>query len=365
MRASFLALNTAAAAAAKPLPSERLTAKGSPFESVANEVAAVREHMHRLVSKPENEILDYGAKYMLASPGKLLRPALVSLFSHATMPADKLAQHKEVSHKLESLDDIDANIMGRHLRLAEITELIHTASLIHDDVIDNSDLRRGRKSLHKELNNTKFAVLAGDFLLARSSYWIATLGNHDVTKHITRALEDLSAGELMQHKGCCDIESYTEKSYCKTAALIDRSLASAALLSDPTNYTYAKAGAAYGRSLGIAFQVVDDCLDVTGTEEQLGKPKMGDMKEGVATLPIILAGQKDPNVQAAIERKFSQPGDIELSAEAMHKFGTVPEALNIADRYCKEAINAIECLHEPPAKQAMKDAVQVILSRQS
>lgn len=348
----------------KALPSEKLTGKGTPFASVAKEVSAVRTHIHQLVTKPESEILDHAAKYVLQSPGKLLRPALVSLMAYATLPPETATRAANQS-TLGDLNDLEANVIGRHLRLAEVTELIHTASLIHDDVIDNSDLRRGRPALHVELASTKLAVLAGDFLLARASYWIATLGSSEVVVLMTRALEDLTTGEIMQHKGCHDIESYTAKSYCKTAALIDRSLTSAAVLSQPENRPYCTAASKYGTSLGIAFQIVDDCLDVTGSEEQLGKPKLADLKEGVATLPVLLAAKHDEQLAAIIKRKFSAPGDVEKAVDAIHRHNTVTEALRIADQYCMEAISALDVLHESTAKKALKDAVQVVLTRQA
>ena len=357
-------VTTLCAAKAKPLPSERLTAKGTPFESVSREVAAIRTHIHSLVTKPQNDILDHAAKYVLASPGKLLRPALVTLMAHATLPEATLAKIDR-SQPITNLDDLDANPLGRHLRLAEVTELIHTASLVHDDVIDHSDVRRGRPALHIELDSTKLAVLAGDFLLARASYWIATLGSAEVVILMTQALEDLSNGEIMQHQGCFDIKSYTEKSYCKTAALIDRSLSSAAVLSEPNKPAYANAAKEYGKCLGIAFQIVDDCLDVTGSEEQLGKPKLNDLKEGVATLPVLLAAEKDSMLKDVIRRKFTQEGDVERAVNGIHQYNTVPEALAIADAYCKSAINALDALHESPARKALKDAVEVILTRQA
>ncbi len=348
--------------------------KSKPFLRVGREIEAVRTHISALVAKPENPILHHAAAYVLEGQGKLLRPALVALMAHAVVPL--AASEAFAAHSIGDLNDVSWSAetvphIRRFLRLAEVTELIHTASLVHDDVIDNSATRRGRPALHIQ-HGIKHAVLAGDFLLARASYWIATLETPEIVIRMTKALENLTEGEIMQAEGCFDIPRYEAKSYCKTASLIDNSLASTAVLaawafpnsvSDSRDYVHA--AGSYGRHLGIAFQIVDDCLDITGSEVNLGKPKLADMRDGIATLPILLTAEVDAAVDAAIRRRFAEPGDVERCLASIEHHGSVAKALEAADKHCRQAIDAIRTLHPSPARDSLEEAVNVVLTRQA
>merc|ERR1712228_960290 len=170
---------------------------------------------------------------------------------------------------------------AKQIQLASITEMIHTASLIHDDVLDAADTRRGDSTVHK-LYSSKAAVLSGDFLLARASVALAKLDNAQVVREMAKSLEALVQGELMQLKSTADerlsMEYYLSKSYCKTASLMAYSCKSAALLSGhAVESEVAVAAEKYGYHFGLAFQVIDDLLDFTGTSETLGKPGLQDM----------------------------------------------------------------------------------------
>ncbi|ORC88171.1 farnesyl pyrophosphate synthetase [Trypanosoma theileri] len=342
-------------------PSTVLTENGRPFAMVAREVKAMQQHIAGLVSNKNNEVLDHAGKYMFAASGKLLRPTLVAMMAHALLPPHISKEIQE--SPIGSLDEIPSGTIRPFLRLGEVTELIHTASLIHDDVIDNSNTRRGQPALHC-VYGAKRAVLAGDFVLARASLWIASLSIPRVVVLMTTALEDLTAGELMQMDGCFDIGRYEQKTYCKTASLMANSLAATAVLADPQNMAYEAAATEFGKRLGIAFQIVDDCLDITGDEKKIGKPKMADMKEGIATLPVLLAGRQDPRVDAAIRRRFKEPGDTEICMEAVERHGCVAEALQHADQHCRRGVEALQTLHYSPARDGLEAAVGLVLSRQ-
>lgn len=348
-------------ALATATPSAMLTEKGRPFAMVAREVSMMQQHITGLVAKKNNEVLDHAAKYVTAAGGKFLRPALVAMMAHALLPPHVSQQIRENS--IGSLDDIFSGTIQPFLRLGEVTELIHVASLVHDDVIDNSNMRRGQPALHC-VCGTKRAVLAGDFLLARASLWIATLRVPRIVVLMTTALEDLTAGEIMQMEGCFCLEDYEKKTYCKTASLIANSLASTSVLADPQNTVYEKAAAEFGRSLGIAFQIVDDCLDISGDEASLGKPKLADMKAGVATLPVLLAAQRDANVDAAMRRRFKNPEDIALCMAAVERHGCVAEALQHADQHCRRGIEALGKIHNSAARECLEAAMSLVLSRQ-
>ncbi|KAG8347529.1 putative Polyprenyl synthetase [Trypanosoma vivax] len=338
-----------------------LTDEGRPFSMVRREVNAMREHIVGLVDNKSNQVLDHASKYVLSTGGKLLRPTLVATMAHALLPphVSKQIQVSEIS----SLDDISPGTINPFLRLGEVTELIHVAALVHDDVIDESKTRRGQPALHR-VYDAKRAVLAGDFLLARASLWIASLCVPRIVVLMTTALEDLTCGEMLQMDGCFDVERYESKTYCKTASLIANSLAATAVLANANNSEYESAAKEYGKRLGIAFQIVDDCLDITGNERNLGKRTMVDMKGGIATLPVLLAAQKDPLVDAAVRRRFSEPEDIQICMEAVQRHDCVAEALNHADRHCRLGIEALRRIHESPARDCLEKAMSLVLTRQ-
>ncbi|RNE99201.1 farnesyl synthetase [Trypanosoma rangeli] len=349
------------AAATTASSSSMLTEKGRPFASVAREVKMMQQHIAALVSNRNNAVLDHAAKYVVASGGKMLRPTLVAMMAHALLPPHVSEQLRETS--IDSLDDISPGTIRPFLRLGEVTELIHTASLVHDDVIDNSDTRRGQPALHR-VYDAKLAVLAGDFLLARASLWIATLLVPRIVVLMSTALEDLTAGEIMQMDGCFDLESYEQKTYCKTASLIANSLASTAVLANPQNAAYETAAAEFGRRLGIAFQIVDDCLDITGDEKNLGKPKMADINEGIATLPVLLAARQEARVDEAVRRRFKYPGDASMCMEAVERHGCIAEAMEYADKHCRHGVEALSVLHHSAARDSLEAAMGLVLTRQ-
>lgn len=339
-----------------------LTDKGRPFSLVQREVDAIKKHIQNLVANRHNEVLDHAGKYVLAEGGKLMRPALVALMAHAMVTPEVSARWMQ--EPIESLDEVRPGTVNPFLRLAEVTELIHTASLVHDDVIDNSTTRRGRLALH-QVYDAKRAVLAGDYLLARASFYIATLQVPRVVILMTTALEELTAGELMQMDGCFDVERYEQKSFCKTASLISNSLASAAVLADPASEAKELLAFNFGHHLGVAFQIVDDCLDITGDEKKLGKPKLADMKEGIATLPVLLAARQDPKVDEMVRRRFSAEGDAAYCLEVMERTGAVAEAMQRADEHCRLGIQELDGLHPSPAREALQSALSLVLNRKS
>ncbi|CCW65296.1 unnamed protein product [Phytomonas sp. EM1] len=335
--------------------------KGSRcFDLVVREVEAIKAHIQSLVVNRHNEVLDYAGKYTLAGGGKMMRPALVALMAHALVPREVSMRFSE--SEIGCLDDITPGTILPFLRMAEVTELIHTASLVHDDVVDNSDIRRGQPALHK-VYDTKRAVLAGDYLLARASFYIATLQVPRIVVLMTTALEELTTGELMQMDGCFSIERYEQKSFCKTASLIANSLASTAVLADPGNEELELLAFRFGKHLGIAFQIVDDCLDITGNEKELGKPKLADLKEGIATMPVLLAAQRDPNIDTAVRRRFTGEGDIDYCLQAIKEMGAVDEALHMANEHCRLGVVELEKLHSSPARDALEASLKLVSER--
>ena len=327
-----------------------------PLRIVAKEMKFLTGNIRNLLGSGHPS-LDRAAKYYTHAEGKHVRPLIVLLMSRATAlcpkaPGSSLAGAEPTSETtinssispLSILSDVNpaqvprpataapaaefssdpeaaqSDILPSQRRLAEITELIHTASLLHDDVLDHSISRRGSPSANHEFGN-KMAVLAGDFLLGRASVALARLRNAEVVELLATVIANLVEGEFMQLKNTARDERtprwsedifayYLQKTYLKTASLISKSCRAAALLgradADTVDSAYA-----YGRNIGLAFQLVDDMLDYTKTGADLGKPAGADLELGLATAPLLFAWKTNPEFGPLVGRKFEQEGDAQ------------------------------------------------------
>merc|ERR1719486_1247504 len=259
--------------------------------------------------------------------------------------------------------------LERRVQLASITEMIHTASLIHDDVLDAADTRRGDSAVHKEFS-TKAAVLSGDFLLARASVALARLGNTQVVQEMDKSLEALVQGEIMQLKSTADerlsLEYYLTKSYCKTASLMAFSCKSAALLSNHAlGSEMTVAAEKFGYHFGLAFQVIDDLLDFTGTSDQLGKPGLQDMALGLSTAPVLYGIDEHPELKTLVERKFGEEGDVQLACELVLDSKGLQRTKQLATFHAQAAVDACCSLPASPQRNALIQLCHVVLSRSS
>jgi all-trans-nonaprenyl-diphosphate synthase len=316
------------------------------FDLVEQDLSQLTENVKNLVGA-KHEVLRWAAEYLFEAGGKRIRPALVLLMARATTANGEPTE--------------------KHRRLAEITEMIHTASLVHDDVIDVSDVRRGTKTVNSLLGN-KVAVLAGDFLFAKSSIYLARLGSLEVVELLATVIDHLAEGEMLQIKSHFDsslaFDEYIEKSFYKTASLMANSCRAAAVLSDMPEEICA-AAYNYGRHLGIAFQVVDDLLDFTSSTETLGKPAASDLRQGHITAPVLYALDEFPELTTLIQREFAQDGDIEQALRYVEKSQGLVRTKELANQHAKQAITAIEKLPSSAARQAMIDLTDYVLKRVS
>jgi hexaprenyl-diphosphate synthase len=323
--------------------------KMDPFQTVAREMKFLTGNIRQLLGSG-HPTLDTVAKYYTQSEGKYVRPMLVLLMSRATaltprasrrdsglgsmmkggvdMPITEpriLAdENPDTPISSRSFDTAytagDSDILPSQRRLAEITELIHTASLLHDDVIDHSISRRSAPSANIEFGN-KMAVLAGDFLLGRASVALARLRDPEVTELLATVIANLVEGEFMQLKNTARDEKnpswtedtvsyYLQKTYLKSASLISKSCRAAAILGGSTPEVV-EAAYLYGKNLGLAFQLVDDMLDYTVSGEELGKPAGADLELGLATAPLLFAWKDNKSLGKLVGRKFSVEGDVQ------------------------------------------------------
>ncbi|MBE9050472.1 solanesyl diphosphate synthase [Nostocales cyanobacterium LEGE 11386] len=321
-----------------------MTPATSLFTPVEADLQILADNLIQLIGN-DHPILYAAAEHLFGAGGKRIRPAIVLLISRATM--------------------LGQDITLRHRRLAEITEMIHTASLVHDDVVDESQMRRGVPTVHSLFGN-RIAIQAGDFLFAQASWYLANLDNLEVVKLLSEVIMDLATGEIQQGINCFDhgisIETYLKKSYYKAASLIANSSKAAGLLSDVSLET-AEHLFNYGRHLGLAFQIMDDILDFTSTTDTLGKPAGSDLKSGNLTAPVLFALKEKPYLEALIERKFTQQGDVEQALELIQDSQGIQQARELAAHHAKLAVDHLAVLPASESQQALVNIADYVLSR--
>ena len=321
-----------------------MTPATSLFSPVEADLQILADNLKQLVVN-RHPILYAAAEHLFGAGGKRIRPAIVLLISRATM------QEQEIT--------------PRHRRLAEITEMIHTASLVHDDVVDESEIRRGVPTVHSLFGN-RIAVLAGDFLFAQSSWYLANLDCLEVVKLLSEVIMDLATGEIQQGLNRFDtntsLDIYSQKSYYKTASLIANSSKAAGVLSD-VSVEVAENLYNYGRHLGLAFQIVDDILDFTSSSDTLGKPAGSDLKSGNLTAPVLFALEEQPYLEVLIEREFAQEGDLDQAMSLIKNSQGIQRSRELATDHAKIAVENIEAIAPSPSRQTLINLANYVLSR--
>ena len=320
-----------------------MTSVTSLFSPVEDDLAQLVDNLKQLIGA-RHPVLFAAAEHLFESGGKRVRPAIVLLLARAISESD---------------------ISPRHRRLAEITEMIHNASLFHDDVVDEAEMRRGVSTVNYEFGN-RIAIQAGDFLFAQASWYLANLDNLEVVKLLSEVIKDLAEGEIQQGFSSFDtdltLESYLEKSYYKTASLIANSSKAVAVLSEAP-VDLAQDFYEFGRSVGLAFQIVDDILDFTGTADALGKPACSDLKSGNLTAPVLFALEEKPYLRVLIERELVEPGDLEEAIALINNSNGIMQSRALAEDFAKKAVERLSKLSASPAKQALIELTDYILRR--
>lgn len=312
-----------------------------PFKTVEDEMALLNRGILSLVAN-KHPLLSLMAQYYFEVPGKRFRPTVVLLVGQACgLP--------------------DARPSPRHVQLAEIVEMIHTASLAHDDVLDVAATRRGQPSINAAFGN-KFAVLVGDFLLARASVQLAGLRDHQVTGLLSNMIAELVEGEFVQLRpqGELTIDLYKRKCYLKTASMLCNAARAAAILSDAAP-AHVEAATAYGKAIGMAFQIIDDVLDLA--EEETGKDRHADLAAGLATAPLLLAAEEQPGLRPLIERSFREEGDSELALSLLSKTRGMERAREMAHGYVKDAHEALGQLPPSHSRHVLGILAERVLTR--
>ena len=312
----------------------------------------------------DHPVLNSAARYFFNSEGgkgkgKQVRPVMVMLLSRAMM-------HNN-SYLETSAPRLNQTLKSQR-RLAEITEMIHTASLFHDDVIDDADTRRGQPAAHRAFGN-KMAILAGDYLLARASIYLARLRNVDVVECMSTVIEHLVRGEVLQIKdsrtGVADMEGYLRKNFYKTASLMANSCKSAVLLGSNPTPEVVDAAYRYGKHVGVAFQLIDDALDFEGSAASLGKPALADLNAGLSTAPVLFAAESHGDVLIpAMARKFKEAGDIDLALQCIQEADGVRRTKELAAVHAEMAMEAVVgALESSPYRDSLVHLASRVVDR--
>ncbi len=284
-------------------------------------------------------------EYILTCGGKRIRPLLVLLTA-------KAFEHQK----------------QQHIDLAAAIELIHTATLLHDDVVDNSTLRRGRKTANMVWGN-EASVLVGDFLYSRAFQLIVKLQNLEIMNIFSNATNLIAEGEVLQLINCHDPD-VTEQSYFeviqrKTAKLFEVATQIGTALSNHS-LQHMSAMQQYGMQLGIAYQLIDDALDYQSPAEQTGKNMGNDLAEGKPTLPLIHAMRKGTPAEVALLRSTIETGSctqLEAIIAIIESTGAIEYTANAAKQCVREAKTALAHIPDSPYRKALHDLAEFVVER--
>jgi octaprenyl-diphosphate synthase len=314
-------------------------------EFLAAEMAAVDATIRDRL-RSEVVLVNQVSEYIINGGGKRLRPALVVLSARAF--------------------GYSGNV---HHSLAAVVEFIHTATLLHDDVVDESAMRRGRASASALFGNAA-SVLVGDFLYSRAFQMMVAAGDMRVMQVLADATNMIAEGEVLQLLNCrdasVDAANYLHVIHCKTAKLFEAAMTLGAILGG-AGLEMERAAASYGMHLGTAFQLVDDVLDYSGDEQEIGKNLGDDLSEGKPTLPLIYAMRHGDARQAAVVREAIEQGDISRFGEVLDVVkatGALDYTREQARKQSEAACAAISALRDTKYKQSLLQLADFAASRQ-
>ncbi|MBT8091897.1 MAG: octaprenyl diphosphate synthase [Gammaproteobacteria bacterium] len=326
------------------------TTSAPGFDDIAAPAAADMEAVNRLIEESlESDValVSQVSQYIVMSGGKRLRPLIVLLAARALGYSG-----------------------DQHVRAATIIEFIHTATLLHDDVVDSSQRRRGKDSANTVFGN-QASVLVGDFLYSRAFQMMVEIGEMRVLRILADATNTIAAGEVMQlmnvHDPDTSEEDYRSVIYRKTARLFEAGAQIASVLAR-RDTAIEQAMIRYGQNLGTAFQLVDDALDFNASPEELGKNLGDDLAEGKATLPLIYAMRKGSKKERALIREAIQSGGLQRLDDVqqiIQSTGALEYTEKRAHEAADAAIAAIDTLPDSEYKEALVAIGEFAVDRRS
>jgi geranylgeranyl pyrophosphate synthase len=282
--------------------------------------------------------------YVLNSGGKRVRPA-ITLLASGFYPHDP----------------------AKPVIMAAAVEMLHLATLIHDDTVDDSDLRRGKATV-SNLWGKHVAVLFGDYVFAASATFVCDTQNVRVIRRFSETIMELASGEIIEYFHCYNPrqarELYQDRIYRKTASLFRTAAETGAILGGAPE-PQVQALRDYGYNIGMAFQMVDDLLDVQGDESELGKPVGNDLLQGVLTLPSIMLLERYPenNPIEALFQDRSQNGKLQQALDMINSSGIIADCYAVIREYCANAARALDVLPDCASRRSLLDLTNYIWER--
>ena len=318
----------------------------SIYEPIQQGLSRVEESLKTLGGDLRFPFLSQVLGHIMDTTGKAVRPA-ITLLSGNFHPND-----------------------GRTIEImATAVELLHIATLIHDDTVDESAIRRGKATVGS-LWGRKVAVLVGDYIFAGSATHVCDTGNVRVIRRFSETIMELASGELSEMAESYNRdqtrEQYLKRIYNKTASLFTTASESGAILSGAPE-DVVQALKAYGYNLGMAFQIVDDILDFDGTQEEIGKPVGSDLAHGVMTLPAIMASERFPS-EDAIRGLFDSPdypARLQRVVELIQDSSIIADSYEEARSFCGKALTAIEDLPRNSSRESLEELVEYVIERRA
>jgi len=301
----------------------------------------------------DNQFITELLALVFQSGGKRIRPVLVLHSCHASSLSNKA-------------------LSQLHIILAVLTELIHSASLVHDDILDSASVRRGSQTLNKRFSD-RMAVLLGDLLFAQASICLAKIQSPTIVGIYGQVLGDLCAGEILQMKQTFSTglnwQDYIKKSISKTASLFAAGTKSAAILNNASDETVA-ALKNYGLHLGICFQIIDDLLDVTGDSSTLGKEPGSDLKAGIITAPALFTLEHRDKAARQLEelistRKICEPEGLRAGLELIKNSGGIEATMDLAKQHGQIAKDNLQKLPGSIYRDCLAEFTDYLLHRVS
>ena len=314
------------------------------FNQINADLRRVEKELTKFV-ETDYPILQDSAVHLLSAGGKRLRPAFTLLAG------------KFYGYSLEKL-----------MPVAMALELIHMSSLVHDDVVDASMTRRGRPTVKANWGNI-VSVQTGDYLFAKSLVLISMIDHPEVARILAEISIEMCQGEIQQIKASFDVEQNLKQYYYrikrKTALLISSCCRLGALVSEaPRRQVWALG--AYGHSLGMAFQIVDDVLDITAKASEFGKPIGGDLRQGIMTLPMILALKLSPDpshLKALLGKADKTDDEVAETIGLIKTSGAIDESMQLVDAYVQKAKKHLQDLPPVPTRKALEELAEFIRVR--
>lgn len=313
------------------------------YSDLKAEIDFIEKELEKALSSSSRVIND-ASLHLLQAGGKRIRPVFVIISA------------KFGDYNIERVKNIAVPL-----------ELIHSASLVHDDVIDNSDMRRGRHTVKAQWNN-RVAMYTGDFIFAKALEYVTNIENPRIHRILSRTMVEICNGEIIQIEDkfrlSQNIKDYFRRIKRKTALLIESSCELGAIVTNADEYIV-KTLRRYGYFVGMSYQIVDDILDFISTDQQLGKPAGSDLLQGNITLPILLLKDNEKIirfVERAKEGKVTETERMQM-LELVRKSDAIKKSINVSNHYLQKALKEVEKLPNSTMKKNLRDIALFIGKR--